>query len=76
MASVQELQQQLTALALRVEELETSQQQFIRAVSPQCYGCGNIANQRKRIEIGKIRLQMDVWVCPKCKDLEAAKDVT
>lgn len=75
MASVAELQQQINTLALRVESLEESAQAFIRAVNPQCYGCGGIANQRKRIEIGKMRFQTDVWVCPKCKDLEVAKDV-
>ncbi len=75
MASAAELATQIRELSTRFNELEAKLDQVLRVQSPQCFHCGSPAAARKRISIGRARMQMDVWLCSGCQKLESAKDV-
>ena len=75
MASNVELAQQVRELTTRFNELDAKFEAVLTSVSPQCHFCGGRATTRKRILLGSVKYALDVWVCPKCKNHEEAKEV-
>jgi hypothetical protein len=72
MATNLELERQVKDLTARVDALAARFDAVIVATSPPCAHCGKpvVEKQRTRVYLGRIKMAMDVWLCPACAESE------